>query len=462
MTTPPETAPAPAPAPEVAPASGAALAEEANVWTEPLAAAQSAAAPVFPAPAREQGAGAEAGPDQGTEGGARAGEAEGEGAGGDALAAETDGLVGETDAPVGEPGAPVVETEGKVDETAVSAIETDAQEDGHGGEGAVRRDAREFGAFARTGGWTFALKVARSVRPGGVPAGEADEAEPKVSAKEFARLAGCSAERVMRFWRAWDRAADDGVVPVFEALAPGVDIDLPDADVWLGYYTSRSSADSPRGQAISAVAEAQGIRPTKALEVAENPTALRAAILADPGTAQAARHALLDRLEDDPELGEELAKDIARTGELAKSVASAARVATSVDFVRDVIDSGEMTTPSGDRVPAPEHVVAEAKQHLTLIEGLDAEDEAPYVADAQKTMRSLVAEAVENDPQLRAHERRSRFQGKVRKAAKAFEELTLDDAADIYEEELLEQLETLQKAITDCIAELRAAAPADS
>ncbi|MEV0281190.1 hypothetical protein AB0I22_33050 [Streptomyces sp. NPDC050610] len=404
MTTSPDTAPAPEEL--AAPAAGAVPAEEANVWTEPLAAAGGAAAPVLPSPAQEQVAAEEPGPAQ--EAGA--------------------------DAPVADQDV----------------------------ESAVRRDAREFGAFARTGGWTFALKVARSVRPGGAPAGQADEPEPKVSAKEFARLAGCSAERVMRFWRAWDRAADDGVVPVFEALAPGVDIDLPDADVWLGYYTSRSSADSPRGQAISAVAEAEGIRPTKALEVAENPTALRAAILADPGTAQAARHALLDRLEDDPELGEELAKDIARTGELSKTVASAARVASSVDFVRDVIDSGEMTTPSGERVPAPEHVVAEAKQHLALIEGLDAEDEAPYAADAQKTMRSLVAEAVDSDPQLRAHERRSRFQGKVRKAAKAFEELTLDDAADLFEEELLEQLETLQRAITDCITELRAAAPADS
>jgi hypothetical protein len=260
----------------------------------------------------------------------------------------------------------------------------------------------------------------------------------------------------MRFWRAWDRAADDGVVPVFEALAPGMDIELPDADVWLGYYTSRSSGDSPRGQAISAAAEAEGIRPTKALEVAENPTALRAAILADPGTAQAARHALLDRMEHDPELGQELAKDIARTAGLPKTVAAQSRAAAAVDYVRDVIDSGEMTTPAGERVPAPESVVAEAQQHLALIEGLDDEDEAAYAADAQKSVRSLIAESVENDPQLCAHERRVRFQGKVRKAAKAFEELTLDDAAALYEDELLEQLETLQQAVASCIAELRA------
>ncbi|MGW0584385.1 hypothetical protein ACWD25_52770, partial [Streptomyces sp. NPDC002920] len=31
----------------------------------------------------------------------------------------------------------------------------------------VARDAREFGVYARTGGWAFGLMVARSVRPGG-------------------------------------------------------------------------------------------------------------------------------------------------------------------------------------------------------------------------------------------------------------------------------------------------------
>ncbi|EPJ42224.1 hypothetical protein STAFG_0691 [Streptomyces afghaniensis 772] len=109
----------------------------------------------------------------------------------------------------------------------------------------IARDAREFGAYARTGGWAFGLKVARSVRPGGQGADET----PKVSAKEFAELAGCSPERVMRYYKAWDRAADDGLVPHFEALTPGQEVELPDADVWLSYYVSRSGATSERGTA---------------------------------------------------------------------------------------------------------------------------------------------------------------------------------------------------------------------
>ncbi|MDR3033396.1 MAG: hypothetical protein LBV78_09865, partial [Kitasatospora sp.] len=242
----------------------------------------------------------------------------------------------------------------------------------------------------------------------------------------------------------------------FEALEPGVDVELPDADVWIAYYSSRSSGSSPRGHAITAVAEAEGIRPTKALEVAENPTALRAAILADPATADAARHALLDRLEDDPELQQKLARDVAQIGDMKQAVAAEARTADRVDFVRQVLETGEVKTPSGQLIPAPEAVLEEARQHLSLLEGLeDGEEPGGYVQDAHSALTHLVAEAVESDPQLRAHERRARFQAKVKKAAKAFEELTLDDAAEVYEEELLEQLEGLQQAIAACIAQLR-------
>ena len=123
----------------------------------------------------------------------------------------------------------------------------------------VERDAHDFGAYARTGGWAFALKVARSVRPGGQSADDT----PKVSAKEFAELAGCSPERVMRYYKAWDRAADDGLVPHFETLVPGEDVELPDAEAWQTYYSSRSSGASARAADSSdgAMAEDTGNSP---------------------------------------------------------------------------------------------------------------------------------------------------------------------------------------------------------
>ncbi|NBE51968.1 hypothetical protein GUY60_11140 [Streptomyces sp. YC537] len=323
----------------------------------------------------------------------------------------------------------------------------------------IARDAHEFGAYARTGGWTFALKVARSVRPGGQGAGET----PKVSAKAFGALAGCSPERVMRFYKAWDLAADDGVVPQFEALAPGVDIELPDADVWLQYYVSRNSAGSVRGTAISAAAEAEGIRPTKALEVAENPTALRAAILADPSTAQAARAALLDRIKEDPALQTELARDIARTDVLKKAVAEEAKAADRIGFVRQIAEQGELKTPAGEKLAAPADLREEAERHLSLLDELDGDEESgEWATEAYDTVKNLATEAVQEavarDPELRVRERRSKFYSSLDKATKVFEELTLDDADDIYEDDMVQRLEDLQEAIGACIEALRKAA----
>lgn len=318
--------------------------------------------------------------------------------------------------------------------------------------GLVARDAHEFGAYARTGGWAFGLKVARSVRPGGQ---SADETQ-KVSAKEFAELADCSPERVMRYYKAWDRAADDGLVPHFEELAPGQEVELPDADVWLNYYVSRSSATSERGTAITEAAETEGIRPTKALEVAENPTALRAAILADPSTARAARQALLDRVREDPELQSELARDVVRTDDLKKAVATESRSADRIGYVRQIAESGQIKTPAGQTVDAPVNLRQEAERHLSLLDELeDGEDTGEWATEAYDTMKNLVVEAVEADPELRVQEKRTKFYSSLQKATKAFEELTFDDAQDFYEDDMVQRLEELQQAIDSCLNALR-------
>ncbi|MEV5611214.1 hypothetical protein [Streptomyces sp. NPDC052225] len=346
------------------------------------------------------------------------------------------------------------------DEYADDEYDADADATGDVPE-AIALDAHEFGVYARTGGWTFALKVARSVRPGGQSAGET----PKVSARRFAALAGCSADRVMRFYKAWDKAADDGLVPQFEALAPGDDIELPDADVWLSYYVSRSSATSVRGRAITEAAEAEGIRPTKALEVAENPTALRAAILADPGTAEAARKALMDRLGEDPVLRSGLARDIVRTDDLKKAVAEETKTGGQLEYVRKIAEEGQVKTPAGQTIEAPQQLREEAERHLSLIDELDEDEESgEWAREAYDTVRTLVAETVEKDPELRVQERRAKFYSSLQKATKAFEELTFDDVEeidDIVEDDMLQRLEELQKAISACISAIQTAQKKD-
>ncbi|SFM61363.1 hypothetical protein SAMN04487980_1003166 [Streptomyces sp. cf124] len=364
----------------------------------------------------------------------------------------------------GEPAPEQPTTDGAAPEPSGLDTPAQAHEDDTPGDAVdeqVARDAREFGVYARTGGWAFALKVARSVRPGGETPGET----AKVSAKRFAELAECSPERVMRYYKAWDKAADDGMVPHFEALAPGEEIDLPDSDVWLSYYSSRSSATSDRGTAIAAAAEAEGIRPTKALEVAENPTALRAAILADPSTAQAARAALLDRLKEDPSLQTELARDIARTDELKKAVANETQAASRIGYVRQIVENGQVKTPAGQVIDATAELRAEAERHLSLIDELDDdEDTGEWATEAYDTVKELVVQTVQSDPELRVQERRTKFYSSLQKATKVFEELTLDDAVDldvIYEDDMLERLEELQQALSTCIATLRKASPGE-
>lgn len=215
-----------------------------------------------------------------------------------------------------------------------------------------------------------------------------------------------------------------------------------------------------RGTAITQAAEAEGIRPTKALEVAENPTALRAAILADPSTAQAARHALLDRVKEDPALQAELARDIARTDELKKAVATESRAADRIGYVRQIAEKGQIRTPAGQTLDAPAELRSEAERHLSLLDELDeGEDSGEWATEAYDTMKHLVVETVEADPELRVQERRTKFYNSLQKATKVFEELTFDDADDIYEDDMVQRLEDLQQAIGSAIAALRGAAP---
>ncbi|MFJ3755445.1 hypothetical protein [Streptomyces sp. NPDC090080] len=333
------------------------------------------------------------------------------------------------------------------------------------GEDPVTRDARDFGGYAKAGGWLFGLKVARCVNPGSnqdekpetSPLGDRNEVT-KVSANEFGRRAGCSAKRVMRFYRAWSKAAEEGVVPGFDDLQPGVDIDLPDAETWGQYYSARSSGDSERGTQITAAAEAEGIRPTKALEITENPTALRVAILADSATAEAARNALMDRLEGDPDLQTKMAKHISDTTTLRKAVAAESKRASQIEYVRTALDEGAVKTPTGQKIQLTEAVKADTERHLTPSEQASHSSPADAAA-AYEVLQQFVVQAVDENPQVRVEERKATLHGRVRQASRAFEQLSLDDVGELYDEELIQSMEQLTGFLAACIQSMKAAAP---
>jgi hypothetical protein len=161
---------------------------------------------------------------------------------------------------------------------------------------------------------------------------------------------------------------------------------------------------------------------------------------------------------EDPELQAELARDVVRTDDLKKAVATESRSADRIGYVRQIAESGRIRTPAGQTVDAPPDVRQEAERHLSLLDELERDEDAgEWATEAYDSLRSLVAEAVEADPELRVQERRTKFYSSLQKATKAFEELTFDDAQDFYEDDMLQRLEDLQQAIGSCLTALRGA-----
>lgn len=111
----------------------------------------------------------------------------------------------------------------------------------------TREDAREFGLHITHGGWRLGLLVARSVEKG-TPAHRpvTTVTGAKVSARQFAEDSGTSANRVLRYLAAWDKAAAAGWVPRAETLTPGQEVGLPDALKWSKFYDATDAGGRPR------------------------------------------------------------------------------------------------------------------------------------------------------------------------------------------------------------------------
>lgn len=95
----------------------------------------------------------------------------------------------------------------------------------------IELDAHEFGLHLKEGGWRLGLLVARSVEPGEGMSERGSrrrvrDGEGKISASRFAEQAGTTNDRVMRYYRAWERFAAKGKVPHADTLIPGLEPDL--------------------------------------------------------------------------------------------------------------------------------------------------------------------------------------------------------------------------------------------
>lgn len=116
-----------------------------------------------------------------------------------------------------------------------------------------QKDAEEFGAHIRAGGWRLGFLVARSVNP---PDIESDHPE-KGSATEFAKWARTSKDRVLRHLDAWDAAASAGHVPFSVDLEPDADIGLDAADLptWGEFYDARKASEDAQARSFRALAK---------------------------------------------------------------------------------------------------------------------------------------------------------------------------------------------------------------
>jgi hypothetical protein len=138
----------------------------------------------------------------------------------------------------------------------------------------VSRDAAEFGAHVRSGGWRLGLLVARNVYRGR-PSAKINSISVelgKVSTAQFARKAGISDETIRRYLTAWELAATQDLVPATADLRPGQDpvLRVEDLPEWSSFTVQEKEptdaqvlADEPKPESKGRKVAA-GKKPKKA------------------------------------------------------------------------------------------------------------------------------------------------------------------------------------------------------
>ncbi|KNB49024.1 hypothetical protein [Streptomyces caatingaensis] len=234
-------------------------------------------------------------------------------------------------------------------------------------EEALEADLAEFARHERKGGWALALLIAKRVEPGTDNGVGLEQLSTnwfsrtvfrRISAREFARRTHSSHRRVMAYWKAWERAAADGIVDPAFTLEPGRHVELPDEDTVpffgeKGYYRSYEAREvsSERVRAIEEEAERAGIKATAPVSIATQPKALTAAVVAD-ATARGAAQEGLDEFHRRQAEQDQADRDAARRtaqdrrrgydrdeeAEVVQAVRQSAQAASEADAALDVFN----------------------------------------------------------------------------------------------------------------------------
>ncbi|MEU8507139.1 hypothetical protein AB0C40_20885 [Streptomyces brevispora] len=319
--------------------------------------------------------------------------------------------------------------------------------------GPVNRDALDLRTVGKSGGWIWAFKVARNVdptSPGGRPSREenlgARPGSEKVSAAEFARRVGWDHKRVMRYYRAWEEGIRTLDLPHFDSLQPGVDVPLPAASTWSACFTS-GLVSKERATALAAGAEEAGLSMRGVVYAAKSPGAMKAAILADPSTAEAARVALLERAQSDDELRSQLVQDIAHDEVFRKAYSSEARVSAQTDRLRKIVEDGSVLTPAGQVIVIPAPLHQEVAEHLGLEDWSGQElKREEWAARTSEEIDELVSKRIEADPEIKAGEQRAEAHGVVSRTHKSLQKIASLPLEEIADDELRESIASLGEA----------------
>lgn len=176
----------------------------------------------------------------------------------------------------------------------------------------VATDASEFGRHMSRGGWQLGLLVARNVskEPGTGARSDLALVQGKVTANQFAELAGVSPRTVRYYYEAWMLAAnrtDGPCVTPASALKPGqddsqsiselVDEEEPEArakalqDLWLQFYRkAKGTLDKPKPEPKPDVES----EPAQEVEEQPKPVETKQDPVVEDTPAVCARNAILE------------------------------------------------------------------------------------------------------------------------------------------------------------------------
>ena len=319
----------------------------------------------------------------------------------------------------------------------------------------VDRDAYELRSVGKSGGWVWALKVARNVYVGAASQLPEEGAHGvrtdagKVSASEFARRIGWSTSRVMRYYRAWEQGINKLGLPHFDELTPGYDVPLPAAGTWSECFTpGRVSPD--RADALTAGAHAAGLSVREVIYAAKSPGAMKAAILADESTAEAARGAVLERARNDHEYRAALARTIASEPVFRKETAVETRKAERAEYVRHAATEGKIRTPAGQTIELPPSERQDANELLNIVDRPDAT--AEDVTGAYEALQGLAERALEATPDLQLREHRAKLTRALTAVSKGLQAIDPNHLTAAADDDLKNKLVDLHKQITDLTA----------